>query len=82
MIGQSTYSQVTSMIPVVGFARAEKASGKRSRWFVPHPGHSSTIIAVMLFPEGPVTDTHAPQLAELSQLESDKAVPKMPEGRV
>lgn len=39
-------------------------------------------IAVMLFPEGPVTDTHAPQLAELSQLESDKAVPKMPEGRV
>lgn len=39
-------------------------------------------IAVMLFPEGPVTDTHAPQLAELSQLESDRAVPKMPEGRV
>ena len=39
-------------------------------------------IAVMLFPEGPVTDIHAPQLAELSQLESDKAVPKMPEGRV
>lgn len=39
-------------------------------------------IAVMLLPEGPVTDTHAPQLAELSQFESDKAVPKIPEGSV
>lgn len=39
-------------------------------------------IAVILFPEGPVTDTQAPQFAEVSQFESDKAVPKIPEGRV
>jgi hypothetical protein len=39
-------------------------------------------IAVILFPDGPVTDTQAPQFADVSQFESDKAVPKMPEGSV
>jgi hypothetical protein len=39
-------------------------------------------IAVMEFPDGPVTETHAPQLAELSQFESDRAVPKIFDGRV
>jgi hypothetical protein len=37
---------------------------------------------VILFPAGPVTDTHLPQLAELSQLESVRAVPKIPAGNV
>lgn len=45
-------------------------------------GENLHTIAVMLFPLGPVTDTHAPQLAEVSQFESDRAVPKIPEGRV
>ncbi len=39
-------------------------------------------MAVMLFPDGPVTEMHAPQLADVSQFESDKAVPKIPEGIV
>jgi hypothetical protein len=37
-------------------------------------------IAVIDSPEGPVTETQAPQLAEPSQLESESAVPKMPAG--
>ena len=36
----------------------------------------------MEFPDGPVTETHAPQLPELSQLESESAVPRMFDGRV
>jgi len=43
VMGQSTKSQVVSIIPVVGLASAAKASGKRSRWFSPQPGHWSTI---------------------------------------
>jgi hypothetical protein len=39
-------------------------------------------MAVILFPAGPVTDTHRPQFAELSQLESVRAVPKIPAGSV
>jgi hypothetical protein len=39
-------------------------------------------IAVMVFPEGPVTDTQAPQFPELSQLESESAVPRISDGRV
>ena len=39
-------------------------------------------MARMEFPEGPVTETHAPQFAELFQLESDNAVPKISEGSV
>jgi hypothetical protein len=47
VIGQSTKSQVTSMMPVVGSASSAKAFGKRSRWFNPQPGHSSTIYRSM-----------------------------------
>ena len=36
----------------------------------------------MAFPLGPVTDTQAPQLAEVSQFESERAVPKMSDGNV
>lgn len=32
-------------------------------------------MAVMLFPLGPVTETQAPQFAELDQFESESAVP-------
>jgi len=71
-----------SMIPSEAGARAVKAVGKRSRWFRPQLGHSSTTIAVMLFPLGPVTETQAPHSAELSQLEDESAVPKIPLGRV
>lgn len=39
-------------------------------------------MARMEFPEGPVTETHAPQFTELFQLESDNAVPKISEGSV
>ena len=39
-------------------------------------------IAVMLFPDGPVTEIQAPQLAEFSQFESESAVPYIPDGRV
>jgi hypothetical protein len=39
-------------------------------------------IAVMEFPDGPVTETQRPQLAALSQFESDNAVPKRLAGRV
>ena len=44
VIPQSIKDQVTEMTPVVGFAREAKASGKRSRWLRPHPGHWSTIL--------------------------------------
>ena len=43
VMGQSTKSHVTSIIPLEGLARSAKASGKRSTWFKPQPGHSSTI---------------------------------------
>jgi hypothetical protein len=39
-------------------------------------------IAVMEFPDGPVTETQAPQLPESSQFESERAVPKMLDGSV
>lgn len=39
-------------------------------------------IARIEFPDGPVTETQAPQFAELSQFESDSAVPRILEGRV
>lgn len=39
-------------------------------------------IARMEFPDGPVTETQAPQLPELSQFESESAVPRMFEGSV
>lgn len=38
--------------------------------------------AVILFPVGPVTETQAPQLPEVSQLLSLNAVPKIPLGKV
>jgi hypothetical protein len=42
-MGHSTYDHVVSIMPVDGSASAAKASGKRSKWLVPQPGHSSTI---------------------------------------
>lgn len=39
MRGQGTYDQSMSMMPWLAGARAEKASGKRSRWLGPQPGH-------------------------------------------
>lgn len=39
-------------------------------------------IAVIEFPDGPVTETQAPQLPELSQFESESAVPKTLDGSV
>jgi len=39
MRGQGTYDQSMSMMPCPAGARAEKASGKRSRWLGPQPGH-------------------------------------------
>ena len=97
----------TLIVPTVGFASALKASGKRSRWFVPQLGHLSTTyggvreaqwvdrrvaesgmrrharnsvgashtIALMLFPEGPVTFRHTPQMADESQFSLAMAVP-------
>lgn len=82
VIPHSTKSQVTSITPTLGSARVEKAVGNRSRWFVPQPGHSSTIIAVILFPDGPVTLIQAPQFAAVAQFESERAVPKRDDGMV
>jgi hypothetical protein len=39
-------------------------------------------IAMMEFPDGPMTETQAPHSAALFQLESESAVPRIPEGRV
>lgn len=43
-------------------------------------GRMKLTIALIEFPLGPVTSMQAPQLPALSQLESESAVPKMPEG--
>jgi len=43
VMGQSTYDHAMGIMPLEGSASVENASGNRSRWFIPQPGHSSTI---------------------------------------
>jgi hypothetical protein len=62
----STIDQLTGIIPALGSESSANASGNKSRWFWPQPGHSSTIRAVIEFPLGPVTEMQAPQFPELS----------------
>lgn len=52
---QATTDQETGMGPSDWSASAEKASGKRSRWLVPQPGHWSTIYIPVSYIDGLLT---------------------------